>query len=324
LPALPRRACGPPFFTVLQDAKAQDRHHTPSGKPVVPLVSVIIPTHNRPHLLARAVSSALAQSADADVEVLVVDDRSSPPAALSPDPRLHVLRLEGPGGGGAAARNAGLAASRGEWIMFLDDDDELTPGAVSRALEAATASRLPKPVAALAAIEVVDGAGRRIAIRLPPTHPRGSDWIAEPVETGRSLNVKQTLLIERNVLADIGGFDEDFRSRVHTELFLRLGRVCSLQSVDEIGYRLHRHDEDRVSSDPALRRASFRMLVTKHRDVLTADRHAFAAMLREHARTCRKQGLRWEAVRWTFSAARHDPVGEMRQGLSRLARRFGR
>jgi glycosyltransferase involved in cell wall biosynthesis len=96
----------------------------------------VIPTRNRPELVRRAVESVLAQTCR-DFEIIVVIDGPDPAteAALREvmDPRLHVLPLP-ESLGGSDARNAGIAASRGEWVAFLDDDDEWLPERLARQL----------------------------------------------------------------------------------------------------------------------------------------------------------------------------------------------
>ena len=90
-----------------------------------PAISVVLPTYNRAHTLARAMHSALQQSFR-DLELIVVDDGSSDStealvASLS-DARIRYVRRAN--GGVAAARNTGVAHARGEMIAFLDSDDE--------------------------------------------------------------------------------------------------------------------------------------------------------------------------------------------------------
>lgn len=114
-----------------------------------PLVSVVIPTFNRPELLvSRALSSALGQRC-VQLEVVVVLDGEDPQtrAALATfsDERLRVLELPTKQGA-SAARNAGVQASQGEWIAFLDDDDEWRPDKLARQLACAQRSRYPYPV----------------------------------------------------------------------------------------------------------------------------------------------------------------------------------
>lgn len=111
-------------------------------------VSVVIPTRGRPALLRRAVRSALAQSRPA-LEVVVVVDGDDPETdrALDElaDPRLRVVRLPA-ARGGAGARNAGVGAAAGDWIAFLDDDDEWLPHKLEAQLRAAAASAHAYPV----------------------------------------------------------------------------------------------------------------------------------------------------------------------------------
>ena len=100
-----------------------------------PLVSVVIPTLGRPALVARAIRSALTQT-HANVEVIVVSDGPDPETAASLagcDPRVRYMPLAA-NAGPAAARNAGMLASRGEWINLLDDDDELLPTKIAAQL----------------------------------------------------------------------------------------------------------------------------------------------------------------------------------------------
>ena len=106
--------------------------------PLNPLVTVVIPTKNRARLLPRAIKSVLAQSYS-NFELVIVDDGSSdntPQTVQSfTDSRIHYIRHE-VASGAAAARNAGVAASSGEYVAFLDDDDQLTPNKLSVQVEA--------------------------------------------------------------------------------------------------------------------------------------------------------------------------------------------
>ena len=104
--------------------------------------TIIIPTHNRPDLLPRAVASALL-ACPADGEVLVLDDHSQTPAdqvlASVSDLRLRVVRNSGPSGA-ARARNQAVALADGAVIFFLDDDDELLVNYCGRVLGAGGAA----------------------------------------------------------------------------------------------------------------------------------------------------------------------------------------
>ena len=104
---------------------------------MMPAVSVILPTCDRPDLWPRALASVLRQSW-ADLEVVLIDsNRRTPPISSKPewagllaDPRVVlVARPHAPCA--AAARNLGLTVARGEWVTYLDDDDEYHPDKVA-------------------------------------------------------------------------------------------------------------------------------------------------------------------------------------------------
>jgi glycosyltransferase involved in cell wall biosynthesis len=101
----------------------------------MPKASIIITTHNRPHLLPRAINSAHASGTD--VEVVVVDDASSDETARICQSVVGIayVRVER-NQGVAGARNIGLIVSRGEYIGFLDDDDVRLAGSLDRQIAA--------------------------------------------------------------------------------------------------------------------------------------------------------------------------------------------
>ena len=115
---------------------------------VNPLVSVVIPTRQRPLLVARAVESVLFQTY-ANLEVIVVID--GPDGATQKalgnfsDARLRVVALLR-SVGGAAARNVGVQNATGAWIAFLDDDDEWLPERVERQLGVGLCSSHASPI----------------------------------------------------------------------------------------------------------------------------------------------------------------------------------
>ena len=113
-----------------------------------PIVSVVIPTLNRPRLLVRAVRSALAQTLHT-IEVVVVvdgpDDLTIEALGAIEDSRVVIKTLPrnvGP----AEVRNAGVEASRGRWVAFLDHDDEWLPGKLDIQLRIARQSTFQHPI----------------------------------------------------------------------------------------------------------------------------------------------------------------------------------
>lgn len=109
---------------------------------VPPLVSVVVPTYNYARLLPRALDSVLCQLDDRS-ELIVVDDGSTDDTPQVIDdyvrrwPRLRATRQVN--AGAAAARNHGIRLARGEYLLLLDADDELMPGALAELLDIVTA-----------------------------------------------------------------------------------------------------------------------------------------------------------------------------------------
>src|SRR5262245_24547581 len=95
----------------------------------MPLVTVVIPTHNRAGRVRSAIESVLHQTY-ADFEIVVVDDASEDGTENTVrgvlDPRVRYIR-HAVARGDAAARNTGIRNSTGEYVAFLDDDDEWLP-----------------------------------------------------------------------------------------------------------------------------------------------------------------------------------------------------
>jgi glycosyltransferase involved in cell wall biosynthesis len=273
---------------------------------VDPEVTVVIATRDRPALVAGAIDSALAQTVAA-VEVLVVDDGSVEPVRPHLDePRLRLLRLDPPRGV-CAARNLGLARARGRWITFLDDDDRLLPDMLERSLQAARASTLPPPVAAISVIEDVDEAGRPLGSVLRPASLARSAPGSPGGAPGAPAS-HATLLAPTEVMLAIGGWDEALRAWEHTDLFLRLQAACSVQAVERVTYRRRVHRSARLSENLPARVASMRRTLAKHEA-------AFARHARRRATYLGAIGIAWlrmgrwgPAVAATTASLRVDPA----------------
>lgn len=179
-----------------------------------PLVSAVIPTRDRPALLACAVRSALRQSW-ARLEVIVVVDGPDPATAAQletlADPRLRTVLLPRPSGA-SAARNAGVRAARGEWIALLDDDDEWLPDKIERQMRAVADSRDWFPIVSCRLIAQSPCAGRVLPRRVCHPLEAVADYLfCRPAlfDSGGLLQTS-TLLAPRDLLLAIP-FREELR-----------------------------------------------------------------------------------------------------------------
>lgn len=206
---------------------------------VVPRVSVIIPTYNRRGYLRQAVDSVLAQTRP-DFEVLVVDDGSTDDTprviASMADPRLRCLWQAN--AGRSAARNRGMAAARGEFIAFLDDDDQYLPHKL--AAQVAFLDEHGDVDLVGAGVEIVDAQGK--SLRTWRT------WLDQPVLTLETCLYACPLptcsvLLRRAMLARLDHwFDPAQALAEDTDFFLRLllagGRMAWLPEIVST-YRQH-------------------------------------------------------------------------------------
>ncbi len=110
-------------------------------------ISVIIPAYNIKDCLSHSIDSVLRQRTDSEIEVVIVDDGSTDGTAQECDnysniPNVKIVHKQN--GGLSSARNAGIEASSGDWLMFLDGDDYLATGALAHLSQ--LIEQLEKPV----------------------------------------------------------------------------------------------------------------------------------------------------------------------------------
>jgi glycosyltransferase involved in cell wall biosynthesis len=199
-------------------------------------VSVVIPTHNRREFLAVTLNSVLRQR-EVEFDVTVVDDGSTDGTAEYlrglEDPRVRVLRNDIPQSV-CAARNQGIAATNGEWLAFVDDDDLWAPGKLALQLRAAQDAH--RSWVYTGAVEI-DARGRPISGTPPP--PPEQVWERLPridLVPGGSSGV----MASREALMKAGGWDPTV-FLADWDLWIRLGRIGPPAWVPEplVGYRIH-------------------------------------------------------------------------------------
>lgn len=194
-----------------------------------PDVTVVIPTHDRAALVARAVHGALAQARVA-VEVIVVDDGSedATPSALAAidDPRLTVVRHD-VALGVAAARNAGIARAAAPWIAFLDDDDLWAPSKLAGQIDAMQRDPFARWACTGATIVTPALAPVR-AERAPGPGPVADHLLRYNHVPGGASSV----LAETALVRNLGGFDPQLSSMADWDLWVRLALASPIATVD--------------------------------------------------------------------------------------------
>jgi glycosyltransferase involved in cell wall biosynthesis len=215
---------------------------------VASLAAVVIPVHDGARFLADALGSVAEQ--DLDLEVVVVDDGSTDSsAAIAQD--LGVTCIRQPHLGPAAARNAGIEASTAPFIVFLDADDLIPPGAVARQLAYLEAHPGTDGVMGMQEYRVLNG------VALPDWAV--ADKIGQPDEVSRPSVFAS--VIRRSTFDRVGIFDPRFRLSEDVDWLLRakdLGAVIDVVSDVVLVRRIH--GANLTYDTPGLRRSMFEAL----------------------------------------------------------------
>lgn len=202
------------------------------------LVSIIIPTRNRCALLQETVGSVQAQT-HKDLELIVVDDQSEDEtwswlSSLS-DERVRPIHLD-QHAERSKARNIGLEAARGEYVIFFDDDDLLPESAV--ATHVAALVNYPEAVATLSGHLTFDPEGREQSFPLVRSTTLRTIW--RELLFGWAATAGQALFrIDR--LRSAGAWDERYSFAEDHELWLRMTRSAPVVLLPELlqKYRIH-------------------------------------------------------------------------------------
>ncbi len=197
-------------------------------------VSIIVTTHNRPRLLPRAVESARLSARNP--EIVVVDDASTDETAevcrsLQGIRYVRVERRQGV----ACARNVGLRASSGEFISFLDDDDERLPGSLDMQVERLEAE--PRAGMIYGQALIVGGSGAEARRLYPKRCPRG-DIFWELLE--QNFIPCGSAVFRRSCLTRVGLLDEKVPGIDDWDLWLRVAENFNVTATERPVYSWRR------------------------------------------------------------------------------------
>jgi glycosyltransferase involved in cell wall biosynthesis len=217
-----------------------------------PLVSVIIPAYNDAAFIGAAIESVLAQGYPS-VEIVVIDDGSKDAtvqtAAAFGDP---VRVIEQSNAGAAVARTRGMEAARGDLIAFLDADDYWLPGKLRMQVEHLARHpdvgavycrwaewywpRVADPLAVVPPQDLSDS---------PGLDAHGSGWIYSRLLLDCSVHTS-TVILRREVVKQVGGFDTRLRKGQDYDYWLRCSRVTPFHQLDRV-LSLYRIRQDSVT-----------------------------------------------------------------------------
>lgn len=202
-----------------------------------PFFSIIITTYNRAHILKKTLDSLISQTED-DWEAIIVDDESTDDTYLQILPYLHlypkIRYLLKDHSGEAMSKNAGVSLSSGQFISFLDSDDEYNP----THLESRKKILIQDP-----AIRFLYGGVKII----------GNQYVPDRFDYEKRISLSEcviggTFFIEKSLFVQLGGFRKILLG-ADADLFERAERVgISIKEIKMPTYIYHHENEDSITN----------------------------------------------------------------------------
>jgi glycosyltransferase involved in cell wall biosynthesis len=213
----------------------------------MPTVSIVIPTLNRAHLVTRAIKSVLNQTYQ-DFEIIVVDDGSIDETEKvikrCNNKRIKYKKHQKTRGPGAA-RNTGIDATYGDYIAFLDSDDEWLPTKLEKQINLFK-KNIVKIGLTYCGVELIDQRSRNVKEKWIPKY-RG--YVFEKnLSENFIVSGSSTVIVQRKALEKAGKFDESLASCEDWDLWIRIAKYYEFDFVPEILVNCFAHSE-RISSN---------------------------------------------------------------------------
>lgn len=234
-----------------------------------PLVSVVIPTYGRSEMLKRAIGSVLNQTYDY-IEIIVVDDNDSDSedrrrteGALQKylqNDQIIYLKHE-KNAGGCAARNTGIDAANGEYIGFLDDDDEWLPEFVVKHLE-----KLSSGDVVYCNYFLVNDLSGKDKLEMNPNNKSGD--VFNDLLRGWCPTTTSMFLVKKECFEQSGNFDDSLQSFQDYDMWLNLSRNYKFDYCDEPLIVKYEHGFEQLASNPAKRQHALNTLQSKWNKLL--------------------------------------------------------
>ncbi|HEX7721847.1 MAG TPA: glycosyltransferase family A protein [Pyrinomonadaceae bacterium] len=278
----------------------------------MPRISVIIPTHNRPHLLIRAIESA--RAAATDVEIIVVDDASTDNTAevcgqLAGIKHVRVERNQGVAG----ARNIGIFESSAQYIAFLDDDDLRAPGSLD--LQADVLDRDPGAGFVCGAMIMADQDYQATGEIIRPRHISG-DAFWSLLELDFPV-MPLCALIRKECFLRVGLLDRNISSIDDWDMFTRIAELYPVTTIQE-AVGIYRQPTPSSAQGSSARAAQLQLAARHQLKLLRLPRVAGVPL--KERRLIRKRTINRVCDHLIWNAGKnHLPAGKLRPAAANIA-----
>ena len=295
-----------------------------------PKVSVITPTYKRAHFLSRAIDSILSQTYD-NIQVVVVDDNAEQPERRKKteetmekyrnDPRVIFIENSKNLGGGLS-RNMGISACDGEYVAFLDDDDEYEPPKIETQVKFMMMHDLDF---CFTDLHLYSGDGKLVEHR---KRRFVTDWSTDKIFKNHivdAIATTSTFMVKKECIENFGGFrkvpmGQDF-------MFMWDALKYGLENSDfKIGYlpvsfiKQYLHNEGRISLGENKINGENNLYQVKRSEMSHLDKADVKKVDARHfcvlCITCLRSGMYKEAVKYFIEAFTISPIFVIREGYN--------
>ena len=236
----------------------------------MPTVSVIIPTYNSEKFLRRTVDSVLNQTFQ-DFELILVDDHSSDrTVSIIRDYQNNNAKIKGVfsdqnHGGPAQPKNIGIQAASGQYIAFLDHDDEWLPNKLAQQVEALNS--LPAEFAMVACNIIIKNLETSREKKYD-IYSKNSAGTQANLAAGNFIFTTSCILVRKKILEQVGGFDATLKFADDWDLWLRIITHSKLAVANDYLIIYYIHSGNRMQSvNPKLEAAELTQILEKHREL---------------------------------------------------------
>lgn len=276
-----------------------------------PVVSIVIPAHNRELLVAGAVQSALNQTYQ-DFEIIIVDDGSTDgtygviTALAGKDRRIRCMRHTFKSGA-QAARNRGILEARGDWIAFLDSDDEWLPGKLEKQVNMLAGNGFnPWIVVHTNAVWIDTATGKRFNEEVPAVE--GANVF--PRLLAKPGPLFPGMLVSRAALEKINYLDENVLAYQEWDTSIRLARHCRFIYMREPLFIYNLHSGETISKNKRRNITGYQYIIDKfERDIKDVCGIAvWEAHQMKQLISCLNCGLWMESDRYSYMISKRSLI----------------
>lgn len=229
-----------------------------------PLVSVIIPSYNRADLIERAIRSAMEQTYD-NLEIIVVNDGSADNTdeivSSIKDERIKLISLE-KNGGLSNARNTGIKAATGEFVAFLDSDDEWDKNKTEKQINLFLESK-DKRLGAVFCYCYENDEYKNIITKRDKDEDFLRGDLHKEFLKGYCPPSPTLFIIKRRALEEVGLFDKKIKNFEDLDLYIRVSKNYTFDYVDDYLATKYDHIGDRLATNIDSRLKGIKVLMRK-------------------------------------------------------------